>query len=169
MKTKTKTISLLFTLFMVVCFASCNKKESNEPAAQSIDANQLVGTWNVKTYSKVKTNLDADTIVFQEVRNQGVLKITKQGEDYYYEEKFLAEGEKNEGKLEIDGKTINFSDADGFLRDDFIESLTVTLSDKSLALNYVGEGTSSSYVIINGERKEVSYKMRLKIDILLSK
>ena len=167
---KTKTISLLFTLVMVVCFASCSKKESNEPAAQSIDANQLVGTWNVKTYSKVKTNLDADTIVFQEVRNnQGVLKITKQGEDYYYQENFLEEGEKNEGKLEIDGKTINFCDADGFSRNDFMEPLTVTLSDKSLALNYVGEGTSSSYVIINGERKEVSYKMRLKIDILLSK
>ena len=167
---KTKTISLLFTLVMVVCFASCSKKESNEPAAQSIDANQLVGTWNVKTYSKVKTNLDADTIVFQEVRNnQGVLKITKQGEYYYYEENFLEVGEKNEGKLEIDGKTINFRDADGFSRNDFMEPLTVTLSDKSLALNYVGEGTSSSYVIINGERKEVSYKMRLKIDILLSK
>lgn len=176
MKT-TKFFSLLIAVTLVGCFASCNKKGGNNPENTSkLDASKLIGTWTVTNYSYVKTNTDADTVVYKDVRNNpGTITISKKGDDYVYTENFISTDKSQyEGQLEINEKngTINLRDAEGFLRgDDFSYELSVgnlTATSMSWSCTYIGTSQSERRNS-EGVQETISYNCKEEVNISLTK
>lgn len=155
-----------------VVFSSCNpnKEETPEQPAAAFDGSKLLGAWKVSTYSCVRTNLDADTIILKDERaNAGSISIRKVGDEYLYTENFISD-DSYEGKMEVGDGVVSLNDSEGFMRTNFSYDLKVSdLTDKSMKWSYSATGTTKSMLIINGEKKEVSYKVKEEVNITLTK
>ena len=81
----------LMALAIAVCFTACNKDKEDEPKpVVTFDAAKILGSWDVTYYSYVVKNLDADTVMVKDERqNAGEITIEKDADDLYnYTENF---------------------------------------------------------------------------------
>lgn len=81
----------LMALAMAVCFTACNSDKEDEPTpVVTFDMTKILGTWDVTYYKYVVKNLDADTFMVQDERQDaGQITIEKDQDDLYsYTENF---------------------------------------------------------------------------------
>ena len=86
-----KFIFSLMAMSLAVCFTACNKDKEDEPKPEVVfDAAKILGSWDVTYYSYVVKNLDADTVMVKDERqNAGEITIEKDADDLYnYTENF---------------------------------------------------------------------------------
>jgi len=97
----------LMALALVVCFTACKSKQDEEvtQGTKTFDVAQILGSWNVVSYSYIETNTDADTVLVKDVRqNAGEITIQKtEDESYNFTETFTnADGDERSGEVILD-------------------------------------------------------------------
>ena len=102
----------LMALALVVCFTACKSKQNEEvtPATKTFDVAQILGSWNVVSYSYIEMNTDADTVLVKDVRqNAGEITIQKTEDELYnFTETFThADGDERSGDVLLSETTFD--------------------------------------------------------------
>ena len=145
-------IMLLTALAVAVC--ACDSE--NEPdKGNKVNYDQMIGSWNLTSYSVLWKNLDENKVEKELSYQDGYLVIEKKktddGDAYFYKENFALESrEEYEGMLEIDTKNnfIYLRAEDGFQRKDNAEIYDFTVSfpaEGKMEWNYSWKGDHSNY------------------------
>lgn len=150
-----KSISkILLLAAFVVAACACNSK--NEPEnKQKVDYDQMIGSWNLSSYSVLWKNVDEDKVEKEISYQDGYLVIEKKktndGDAYFYKENFALESrEEYYGMLEIDTQNdlIYLRAEDGFQRKDNAEIYDFKVSFPAagkMEWNYSWKGAHSNY------------------------
>ena len=152
MKNAFSKILVLAALAVIVC--ACKKDEPDKDGNQ-VNYNQMIGSWNLTSYSVLWKNVDEDKVEKDFSYQDGYLviekKATSDGDAYFYKENFALESrEEYYGMLEIDTKNnhIYLRAEDGFQRRDLAEIYDFTPSfpaDGKMEWNYSWKGTHGNY------------------------
>lgn len=163
----------LMALALVVCFTACESKQNEEvtPATKTFDVAQILGSWNVVSYSYIEMNTDADTVLVKDVRqNAGEITIQKtEDESYNFTETFTnADGDERSGEVILDENSFDLYNS-SFGYPHFLGMKVKTEGDKTVWESSFTGKAEEEHSHSGEQDKKSQYNTKTEVKIVVTK